>query len=87
MLPDIVSFRPHPVIWLKYFFLFLCTLDNFTCYVWLSTVLISKLWFQNKQPVVHVTCKNEEAPIKNEGATVVTTLYINFSDAQEKLIP
>ena len=27
-----------------------------------------------------VACKNEEDPIKNEG--VVTTLFINFSDAQ-----
>ena len=25
-----------------------------------------------------VTCKNEEDPIKNEGARVVTTLKINF---------
>ena len=29
-----------------------------------------------------VTCKNEEDPIKNEGARVFTTLYINFSHAQ-----
>ena len=27
-------------------------------------------------------CKNEEDPIKNEGARVVTTIFINFSDAQ-----
>ena len=26
-----------------------------------------------------VACKNEEHPIKNEGARVVTTLFINFS--------
>ena len=32
--------------------------------------------------VVLVTCKNEEDPIKNEGARVFTTLYIDFSDAQ-----
>ena len=32
--------------------------------------------------VVLVTCKNEEDPIKNEGARVFTTLYINFSDTQ-----
>ena len=31
--------------------------------------------------VVLVTCKNEEDPIKNEGARVLKTLYINFSDA------
>ena len=34
-----------------------------------------------------VACKNEEDPIKNEGARVVTTLFINFSDAQEQLTP
>ena len=32
-----------------------------------------------------VVCKNEEDPIKNEGARVVTTLFINFSDAQGQL--
>ena len=32
--------------------------------------------------VVLVTCKNEEDPIKNEGARVFTTLYIDFSDTQ-----
>ena len=34
-----------------------------------------------------LACKNEEDPIKNEGARVVTTLYINFSDAQGQLYP
>ena len=34
---------------------------------------------------VLVTCKNEEDPIKNEGARVVTTLFIDFSDAQGQL--
>ena len=34
---------------------------------------------------VLVTCKYEEDPIKKEGATVVTTLYSNFSDAQEQI--
>ena len=33
-----------------------------------------------------VACKNEEDPIKNEGARVVTTLFINFSDAQGERI-
>ena len=33
-----------------------------------------------------VACKNEEDPIKNEGARVVTTLFINFSDAQGQLM-
>ena len=37
--------------------------------------------------VVLVTCKNEEDPIKNEGARVFTTLYINFSDAQGQITP
>ena len=34
-----------------------------------------------------VACKNEEDPIKNEGARVVTKLFINFSDAQGQLTP
>ena len=34
---------------------------------------------------VLVTCKYEEDQIKNEGATVDTTLYINFSDAQGQI--
>ena len=36
---------------------------------------------------VLVACKNEEDPIKNEGARVVTTLIIDFSDAQGQLTP
>ena len=32
-----------------------------------------------------VTCKNEEDPIENEGTRVVTTLSIDFSDAQGQL--
>ena len=35
---------------------------------------------------VLVTCKYEEYPIKNEGARVVTTLYINFLDAKGQII-
>ena len=34
-----------------------------------------------------VACKNEEDPIENEGARVVTTLFIIFSDAQGQLTP
>ena len=34
-----------------------------------------------------VACKNEEDPIKNEGARVVTTLFIYFSGAQGELTP
>ena len=32
-------------------------------------------------------CKNEEDSTKNEGARVVTTLFIDFSDAQGQLTP
>ena len=35
--------------------------------------------------VVLVTCKIEEDQIKNEGARVFKTLYINFSDAQGQI--
>ena len=35
--------------------------------------------------VVLVTCKNEEDPIKNKGARVVTSLIIYFSNAQGQL--
>ena len=35
--------------------------------------------------VVLITCKNEEDPIKNEEARVLTTLYINFSDVQGQI--
>ena len=34
-----------------------------------------------------VAYKNEEDPIKSEGARVVTTLFIIFYDAQGKLTP
>ena len=34
-----------------------------------------------------VACKNEEDPINNEVAGVVTTLFIIFSDAQGQLTP
>ena len=35
--------------------------------------------------VVVLTCKNEEDPIKDRGAGVFTTLYINFSDVQRQM--
>ena len=35
--------------------------------------------------VVLLTCMNEEDPIKNEGARVLTRLYVVFSDAQGQL--
>ena len=34
-----------------------------------------------------VSCKYKEDPIKNEGARVVTTLFITFSHAQGQLTP
>ena len=37
--------------------------------------------------VVLLTCKNEEDPKKNEGARVLTSLYVDFSDAQGQLTP
>ena len=36
---------------------------------------------------VLVAYKNEEDPIKNEAARVVTTLFIDFSHAQGQLTP
>ena len=35
--------------------------------------------------VVLLTCKNEEDPIKNEGAIVLSGLYVILSDAQGQL--
>ena len=37
--------------------------------------------------VVLLTCKYEEVPIKNEGARVLTILYIDFSRTQGQLTP
>ena len=37
--------------------------------------------------VVLLTCKNEEDPIKNEGARVLTTLNIDFSTTHGQLTP
>ena len=37
--------------------------------------------------VVLVTCKNEEDPIKNEGAGLFTALYIDFLNAQRQVTP
>ena len=36
---------------------------------------------------VLVTCKNQENPIKNEGARALTILYTDNSDAQGQLTP
>ena len=37
--------------------------------------------------VLLVTCKNEEDPIRTEGARVLTTLYIDISVAQGQVTP
>ena len=37
--------------------------------------------------VILHTCKNEEDPIKNEDARVLTRLYVVFSDSQGQLTP
>ena len=37
--------------------------------------------------VVLIACKSEEDPLKNKGARVVTTLFIDFSSAQGQLTP
>ena len=34
---------------------------------------------------VLVTCKNKDDPIDNEGTSVLTTLNVDFLDAQEQL--
>ena len=34
-----------------------------------------------------VACKNEEDPIKKEGARVVSSLFIDLSNAQGQLTP
>ena len=46
-----------------------CQISNSSKILWLSSI----------------PAKNEENPIKNEGARVFTTLYINFSDAQGQI--
>ena len=47
--------------------------------IWLKFSLVRDIM------VVLLTCKNKEDPIKNEGARVFTTLYIDFSDAQGQI--
>ena len=37
--------------------------------------------------IVLVTCKNEENPIKIEGARVITSILFDFSNAQGQLSP
>ena len=54
--------------------------------------LTHRLILPNFEPIrdfmgVLVACKNDEDPIKNEGARVVTTPFIDFSHAQGQLTP
>ena len=49
------------------------------CRIWLKFELVPDIM------VVLLTCKYEEDPIKNNGARVFTTLYIDFSDAQGQI--
>ena len=51
--------------------------------------LVGMLNFEPIQGIMGllVACKNEQDPVKNEGARVVTTLFISFSDAQGQLTP
>ena len=54
-----------------------------------NSAVLGPIW-PNFEPVhdvmvVLVTCKNEEDLIKNEGARLLTTLYINFSGAQGQI--
>ena len=54
-----------------------------------KSAVLGPIWpnFELVRDVMDVldTCKYEEDPIKNEGPRVVTTLYSNFSDAQEQI--
>ena len=52
-----------------------------------SNSVANLLKFELSQAFMHVllTCKNEVDQIKNEGARVVTTLYINISDTQGQI--
>ena len=52
-----------------------------------SSGILSKFELIQAFIVVLVTCKNEEDPIKNEGARVLTSLLFDFSDAQGQLTP
>ena len=63
---------------------------NFSCRSRAANSAAGSLIWQNFEPirdfmVVLVICKNEEDPIKNKGARVVTRLFIDFSNAQGQL--
>ena len=54
-----------------------------------NSSVLGPIWpnFELVRDVINVliTCKYEEDPIKNEGARVVTTLYVNFLDAKGQI--
>ena len=54
-----------------------------------NSAVLGPIWpnFELVRDVINVliTCKYEEDPIKNRGAIVFTTLYVNFSDAQGQI--
>ena len=50
-----------------------------------SAVLVPNFKLVRAVMDVLFTCQYEEDPIKNKGAGVFTTLYINFSDAQGQI--
>ena len=54
-----------------------------------NSAVLGPIWpnFELVRDVIDVliTCKYEEDRIKNRGARVFTTLYINFSDAQGQI--
>ena len=56
-----------------------------------NSAVLSRTWpkFELVRDIMVVlhTCKNEEDPIKNEDARVLTRLYVVFSDAQGQLTP
>ena len=52
-----------------------------------SDGILSKFELIQAFIVVLVTCKNEEDPIKTEGARLLTSLFFDFSDAQGQLTP
>ena len=56
-----------------------------------NSAVLGRIWpkFELVRDIMVVphTSKNEEDPIKNEGARVLTKLYVVFSDAHRQLTP
>ena len=54
-----------------------------------NSAVLGPIWpnFELVRDVINVlvTCEYEEDPIKNRGARVFTTFYVNFSDAQGQI--